>query len=726
MNYRCFFILFYYLVSILLFCDDVWAITSVKDFIDKKSPTIIKANQVDGNQKEQILNAKGNVEITKGLTTLNADEIIYDKKNKNIKLYGNIIVKNLEVGEIKSSQVEIRDDFSSGLFKDVDMIFSDGSYIKANKVKKNSSYSTTFFNPFYSFCPNINIAKSNSIIDKEKNFAVIKSKETEIDKKNGFIKSKHGILKILEVPILYTPYLRTPLSSKKRESGFLFPNYNKDNKFRLGVKLPFYVNISPDKDLTITPKLSLDGNKYLITSVYRHLTDYGEYNLGFEIANNKLDNTINDNTIIKRSSKNNRWLITGDGNFDLDYNNGFSFKINTMSDSSYLRDYQNNYLSHATSEIKFDYIKDRDYFSIKTIRFQELENYNQKNQQQFVLPQIDHEISFAPLLFNEQISLKTNFVSINRESGLQYNRMSVTPQVSVPFNFYGNLINVNLLLQNDLYLLDQNYKYNEPHNKYKNEQINHRPKLAIDWSLPLIKKTKESTILIEPMINFVSTKSVLKYKDLANEDSNNSELTFSNIFSNDYLIGYDRNENGERFGYGFKSSLFNKYGEFSLGLGQSYRINNQDQDVLIKGYNYRNLSNIVGKAIYKDKSSFFASYSFQLNQVNYVNDVNEVSIGFDYKKIKLVGNYILMRRNFQNENKREQINLLSSLKISNKWIGNFSATKNFISGKVISKKIELIRNGCCTDFSIYAIENNPENFNKAERSYGVNFSFKNL
>lgn len=53
------------------------------------------------------------------------------------------------------------------------------------------------------------------------------------------------------------------------------------------------------------------------------------------------------------------------------------------------------------------------------------------------------------------------------------------------------------------------------------------------------------------------------------EDSTNSELTFSNLFTNDRISGFDRNEAGRRVSYGFKASNFNGLGEFNLTAGQA-------------------------------------------------------------------------------------------------------------------------------------------------------------
>lgn len=58
--------------------------------------------------------------------------------------------------------------------------------------------------------------------------------------------------KVGPVPIFYSPYLQLPVGDKRR-SGFLIPNakYTTTNYFEF--YLPYYWNIAPNMDATITP-----------------------------------------------------------------------------------------------------------------------------------------------------------------------------------------------------------------------------------------------------------------------------------------------------------------------------------------------------------------------------------------------------------------------------------------------------------------------------------------
>ncbi len=61
-------------------------------------------------------------------------------------------------------------------------------------------------------------------------------------------------LRVRDWPILYTPYLSFPIS-KERKSGFLMPVVGSSNIGGFDLALPYYWNIAPNYDATITPHL---------------------------------------------------------------------------------------------------------------------------------------------------------------------------------------------------------------------------------------------------------------------------------------------------------------------------------------------------------------------------------------------------------------------------------------------------------------------------------------
>jgi LPS-assembly protein len=80
----------------------------------------------------------------------------------------------------------------------------------------------------------------------------------------------HVTMRFMDVPIFYTPYISFPLGDE-RKSGVLYPNigHSGNNGFELAV--PYYFNLAPNYDLTLTPGI-LTARGVQLTEDFRYLT----------------------------------------------------------------------------------------------------------------------------------------------------------------------------------------------------------------------------------------------------------------------------------------------------------------------------------------------------------------------------------------------------------------------------------------------------------------------
>ncbi len=705
-----------------------FALLSLKKNQSPTLPAILKADSVDGDQVTNILTATGNVEVSKGTSVIYADKLTYNKNGKTLHAIGHVKIKDLEIGNVRASEAKVADDFSSGNFLNSRIIFNDGSYLSSPDITRQSPLVTVLQNPIYSICPNPDIGADNDLAGKKRDFASISSSKTTIDREKQIIKSRGGVFRFYNFPVFYTPFLQTALPSKGRQSGFLHPSYAKSTSLGLGIRAPFYWNIAPNMDLTATPFIGVSSQQMILSNEFRHKVSYGDYSVSAEIANNKLSSSVNTNSsTIKRSEKQYRWNIGGSGVFDFTKNTGLDFSGNTVSDRNYLREYYFNYAPSTLSKVNLDYIKGREYHSIKTIRIQELLDKDAEKAAPWILPSIDSHIETKPFFFKEKLALTSNATTITRLDGLQYRRATFIPEANFPFNLHGNLFNLGGKVQTDIYSLDNNFQYGSQRTKnYDHTQLNYKPELSASWRLPLIKKSESNTLMVEPMINFISSSYRKKVSDVPNEDSNSSELTVSNLFVNDRISGFDRNEVGERVSYGAKTEFFNKYGEFGLTVGQSYKKTDIAQDVMIRGFADNNKSNIVGQAMYEAMKYFSIAYAFQLNESSYRNDVNQVTTSLNFDRVTFSTDYLLLRKNSQNLQEREQIGASSAIKLTNRWKLTLSTSRDLVLRRDLSRSVTLYRDGCCTTFGFSAVETNPSNLTKPQKTYNLSWSFKNL
>jgi LPS-assembly protein len=72
------------------------------------------------------------------------------------------------------------------------------------------------------------------------------------------------------IPILYTPVISFPVGPA-RKSGFLFPSFGNSDKSGFEVGVPYYFNLAPNYDLTLTPFL-LSRRGFGLGADFRYLT----------------------------------------------------------------------------------------------------------------------------------------------------------------------------------------------------------------------------------------------------------------------------------------------------------------------------------------------------------------------------------------------------------------------------------------------------------------------
>ncbi|MGJ8647628.1 MAG: LPS-assembly protein LptD [Marinomonas colpomeniae] len=96
----------------------------------------------------------------------------------------------------------------------------------------------------------------------------------ELDQHSGFGTAKHVQIHIAGIPVFYFPWLRFPID-ERRHTGLLFPNVSYSSSNGLGISAPFYWNIAPNYDATITPNY-LQEKGAGIDLEFRHLSSYGE------------------------------------------------------------------------------------------------------------------------------------------------------------------------------------------------------------------------------------------------------------------------------------------------------------------------------------------------------------------------------------------------------------------------------------------------------------------
>jgi LPS-assembly protein len=107
---------------------------------------------------------------------------------------------------------------------------------------------------------------------------ILRASSIDIDQLRQQGKGRKVRIELKGVPILYAPVISFPVGGA-RKSGFLFPSFGTSNKSGFEFGAPYYFNLAPNHDLTLTPQL-LARRGLSLGGQFRYLTERSHGKLG--------------------------------------------------------------------------------------------------------------------------------------------------------------------------------------------------------------------------------------------------------------------------------------------------------------------------------------------------------------------------------------------------------------------------------------------------------------
>ncbi len=262
---------------------------------------------------------------------------------------------------------------------------------------------------------------------------LLRAKEIHLDHANGIGTAKAMTLTFKKIPLFYFPSLTFPLNNR-RKTGFLFPEFGYADESGWIVETPYYLNLAPHYDATLTARiLSQRGGQ--LFGKFRYLGEHSRGTLRGEWlpADAKLDDQHRYAFAYQHQHQfGDRW------HFALDWNR--------ISDAAYLRDFSNEVDIAAASYVEqraaVDYFGDNVRIQARAIAYDSANgSVNPTNRPHEILPQVRVTLkprrwSFLELAAHAEYS---NFQHPNR-SAPSGTRLRFTPSLSVPLEqAYGYL-----------------------------------------------------------------------------------------------------------------------------------------------------------------------------------------------------------------------------------------------------------------------------------------------
>ncbi|MGF1714847.1 LPS assembly protein LptD [Photobacterium chitinilyticum] len=230
-------------------------------------PIKVSADKAEAKPNQK-LTYSGDVILQQGNRTVAADTATLHQPENIVTAEGDVYFHDGTV-EVYSDRIQSNlDTEDSEMDNAVYNMTCEAGRGEAERITKNGIAYYRLKNGTYTTCPPG---------DKSWQFSAT-SIERETD--SPFADLYNARFEIADVPVFYMPYLRVPVG-KERLTGFLYPSLSYGSRDGFELETPFYWNIAPNYDMTITPKY-MSNRGLQLNSEFRYLTEAGNGSLSGE------------------------------------------------------------------------------------------------------------------------------------------------------------------------------------------------------------------------------------------------------------------------------------------------------------------------------------------------------------------------------------------------------------------------------------------------------------
>ncbi|TMP38069.1 LPS assembly protein LptD [Pseudoalteromonas rubra] len=392
-------------------------------------------------------------------------------------------------------------------------------------------------------------------------FWSIEASNIVMNRDSGWGETHNTILKILDTPIVYVPYFTFPIDDR-RKSGVLTPTISSSSQRGLGVAIPYYINLAPNYDATITPRYMSKKGTQLI-SEFRYLTRQHQGQLAIEF--------LEQDDSAKQLDE--RYLVNWTQNSYFDENWRASVDITNVSDDAYISDLDSEYANETDTQLyrtgQLSYLGDDWAIDLKVQNFEVLGNHTESYA---VLPQltinnVTHNYQGFNWGLTGQISHFTNDELIVTDA----TRIHLEPSVSYDYNAYAWSFASSLGLMHTYYEQDGDDAFAQ--SQYKKSVSRTVPKLRLHGQLNLERQTnfilEQGTQTLEPQIQYLYTPKK-DQSGIALYDTIKMQDDFFGLFREQRFSGVDFIAQANQFTLGATTRLFdsNNSERFNFSMGQ--------------------------------------------------------------------------------------------------------------------------------------------------------------
>ncbi len=600
-----------------------------------EAPVLLTADEVSYDQRLGMVTATGNVELSQGDRVLLAETITYNERTDTVTAQGNVVIIEPSGEVFFADYVKLQDELKNGVVEGVRMLFSDDTRLAARGARRTGGNRTVLSKAVFSPCKLCPEEPDRPPLWQIKAVRIVHNQaERRVDYYDAW-------LEFLGLPVFYTPFFSHPDPSVKRKTGFLAPSYGSSSLLGLKLDTPFYFNIAPDKDATVTPLFTTRESVSLGVE-YRQRLRMGRFRFDGTVTRPKGRDIRGD----RLPGRETRGHLFGKGRFDIDQTWRWGFDVERASDDTYLRRYDISRADTLTSDLFTEGFRGRNYAAVKTYVFQGLREDDAPGEIPLLWPLAELSFVSEPQWLGGRFNADVNLLQLTRTEGTDSRRLSVSSGWRLPYTSpLGDVYTLSLSVRGDVYMVsDLERGAASGGETFDGFVSRFHPRAALDWRYPFIRRQGSTHQIIEPVVSLVISPYGGNPSEIPNEDSISFEFDDTNLFSHDRFPGLDRVEGGPRLNLGIKAGIYGSGGASGTILfGQTFRGKADDTFTGNTGLE-RARSDYVGRITVSLSPYFDVLHRFRLNRSNLGFLRNEIDVALGPESSRLNVGFVSLSR----------------------------------------------------------------------------------
>lgn len=503
--------------------------------------------------------AEGNVEMLLRNARLQANRVVYDRATDTLTVEGPIVLSQGEETVILAEQAELAGNLETGLIRSARVVFDQQLQIAAGSVVRRDERFTEMTAVVASSCE-VCSETATPLWD-------IRARRIIHDDEELQIYFEGARFSLFGLPVLYIPRLRVPDPRLERATGLLSPQFSVESGHGFGLRAPYFIVLGPDRDLLLTPYISVQGTRAL-EARYRQAFATGMLEFGGLVAR---DTIRPDET---------RAAGFASGSFALGRGYALRFNLVHPSDKRVLEDYGRG-AARLTNDVTVERVERDLRIRAQALRFRSL--------------RLDDVMSRPPNAVGQGVfERRFDMPGIGGIGGARleahaHERKLWDDALGPPLPRQSGRFSLDLDWRRDavlpggiigtagLHLGLDHFELSQTEGRFPNSDTRLTPNLMAELRWPLVRGGAGGEAqVIEPVVQVIWGRD--RAGRVPNEASRMPELDEGNLFSFDRFAGRDEREAGLRANLGLNWTLYDPAGWSStLTLGRIWRARDLEQ-----------------------------------------------------------------------------------------------------------------------------------------------------